>query len=419
MRVIVFPHDLDMGGSQLNAIELAAAVRDLGVEATIFGRPGTLNTRIDELGLEFVEAPVPRHRPSRAVVAALRRAARHQGATVLHGYEWPPALECYLAAASLPRTVALSTVMSMSVAPFIPKKMPILVGTEQIAQAERTVGRCSVEVLEPPVDLDHNGSITEEDRAAFRRQYSVQTNDFLIVCVSRLARELKAEGLMTAISSAAAFPQSWRVRLLVVGDGPARDEIHRAAAAANSSAGRAVVTLTGQLVDPRPAYAAADVVLGMGGSALRALAYSKPLIVQGEQGFFSLLDGHSAPAFLWQGWYGVGGDRAEGAAALTHCVHTLVSNPQLCQQLGSMGRGLVVDRFSLTAAARRQVEAYERVTDMRTSSVRLVASGTRVLPAYLHYRAERRLRRMLRRGSVDDFNKTPVAATHAVASTAV
>ena len=48
MKVLVYPHDLGMGGSQTNAIELAAAVRQFGVECTVFGRPGTLNARIAE-----------------------------------------------------------------------------------------------------------------------------------------------------------------------------------------------------------------------------------------------------------------------------------------------------------------------------------------------------------------------------------
>ena len=54
MKVLVYPHDLGMGGSQTNATELAAAVRQFGVECTVFGRPDTLNARIAELGLDFV-----------------------------------------------------------------------------------------------------------------------------------------------------------------------------------------------------------------------------------------------------------------------------------------------------------------------------------------------------------------------------
>ena len=55
MRIAVYPHDLGIGGSQLNAIEIAAGVRDLGHHPFVVGRPGALVERIHELGLEFVE----------------------------------------------------------------------------------------------------------------------------------------------------------------------------------------------------------------------------------------------------------------------------------------------------------------------------------------------------------------------------
>ncbi len=265
-------------------------------------------------------------------------------------------------------------------------------------------------MLEPPVDLAHNAPVPAEEVASFRRRFEVGTRDFLIVCVSRLARELKAEGMLTAISSTADFPASWRVRLLIVGDGPAREEIRQAAATANSKAGRTVVTLAGQLMDPRPAYAAADAVLGMGGSALRALAYSKPLIVQGERGFFSLLDEASAPTFFWQGWYGVGSDVAQGSANLTRILDHLVSHPEVCRTVGTMGRTLVVERFSLTAAARRQVEFYESALEAKPSTSAMVAGGTRALPAYARYQRDKKLRRAFGRATTDDFNTKPVAA---------
>jgi len=410
MKVIVFPHDLEMGGSQLNAIEIAGAVRDLGVETTIFGRRGALNTRIAELGLDFVEAPRPRLHPTPAVVSALRHLAADRGATVLHGYEWPPALECYAASVGLRATVAVSTVMSMSVAPFIPRQMPLLVGTEQIAHAERVAGRPDVGVLEPPVDLAHNAPLDEREVAAFRREYGIDAQDFLIVCVSRLAQELKAEGIITAITAVADLPPAWRVRLIVVGDGPAHNKIGCAAAAANGRAGRAAVTLAGQLADPRPAYAAAEAVLGMGGSALRALAFARPLIVQGEQGFFSLLDEDTAPTFFWQGWYGVGQDPAEGQGVFTQIVRRLVSDPGLRRRVGALGHRLVVDRFSLTAAARRQIEFYTRAEQDQAGTARLVASGGAALPGYALYEGDRRLRRAFGRGAADDFNSSPVAA---------
>ena len=73
MRILVYPHDLEMGGSQLNAIELAAAVRDLDHDVIVYGRPGPLTRRVHELGLEFVEAPDPWIRPNPRTVRHLRQ----------------------------------------------------------------------------------------------------------------------------------------------------------------------------------------------------------------------------------------------------------------------------------------------------------------------------------------------------------
>ena len=39
---------------------------------------------------------------------------------MIHGYEWPPGLEAAMAAEGLADVVAVCTVMSMAVAPFLP-----------------------------------------------------------------------------------------------------------------------------------------------------------------------------------------------------------------------------------------------------------------------------------------------------------
>ena len=306
MRVLVYPHDLNIGGSQTNAIELASRVRDLGVEAVIFGKPGTLCDRIADLGLEFIASPDPGRRPSIRIAQELRTIAKSRGMDILHGYEWPPSLECSAAAAMLPDTSVVSTVMSMSVPPFIPTTVPLVVGTEQICAHERARGRTRTHVLEPPVDLTHNRPSTDSELAAFRRRWGVTDGRPLVVCVSRLANELKAEGLLSAIAAVAGPLTDLGLQLMIVGDGPARAEIHQAAAAANATAPRSVI-MTGELTDPRTAYSAADVVIGMGGSALRALAFAKPLVVQGEKGFFELLDEKSWPRFAMAGlvWRGI------------------------------------------------------------------------------------------------------------------
>ena len=186
----------------------------------------------------------------------------------------------------------------------------------------RAVGRSAgISVLEPPVDLQHNVAPPNEAIAAFRRKWRIAPDSHLIVCVTRLAKELKAEGILSAISALSGPLRALPIQLMIVGDGPARHQIQGAAEDLNARSGEERIVLTGEMPDPRVAYASADISLGMGGSALRALAFSKPLIVQGERGFFELLTPRSLPTFEWQGWYGVGVEASRGAERFAAAVH--------------------------------------------------------------------------------------------------
>ncbi len=405
MRILIYPHDLGMGGSQTNAIELAGELRNLGVDCTVFGQPGTLNARIAELGLPFVESVNPGRRPSRRVAQQLRNLVTKGAFDIVHGYEWPPTLEAVLAVGGLPGTAVVSTVMSMAVAPFIPSWLPLVVGTQQIAAAEMAAGRPRVELLEPPVDLRHNVPPDTAALDAFRRSWGLDGRP-LVVCVTRLAAQLKLEGLLTAIGVAGCQQE---FQLLIVGDGPSRAEVKQAAERANATAGARTVVLTGELLDPRAAYAAADVVIGMGGSALRALAFAKPLIVQGERGFFEALTPETLPLFGWQGWYGVGDGSQSGRSRLLSALAPLLRDAGLRTDRGRFGRE-VVEEYSLTRAARRQLEIYREALGATYPPGERARGNTVAAGAFFGYHAQRRWSRLRGRRSSDDFNAFPVAA---------
>ncbi len=407
MRILVYPHDLNMGGSQMNAIDLAAAVRDLGHECVVYGRPGILCERIEALRLEFIEAPLPGPRPSGRAILNLRRLVRDRGFDIVHGYEWPPGLEAYLATMTGGRARAVCTVMSMAVAPFLPRSLPLIVGTQQIAAHERAAGRVAVQVIEPPVDLTHDVAPDRSALEAFRSRWGVGDLP-LVVCVSRLADELKAEGILTAIDAVPALSAEHSFQLLIVGDGAARNRIAQAADAANRATGRNAVVLTGELSDPRAAYALADVVLGMGGSALRALAFGKPLIVQGERGFFRTLTPQSLPEFRWRGWYGVGSGTGDGRRQLKGELVPLLQDGALRDRLGEFGRAAVED-FSLASAAVSQVAAY-RAALASPSAARAGGELAATASALVGYKVRRRVNHMLGSRRLDDFNARPAAA---------
>jgi hypothetical protein len=120
----------------------------------------------------------------------------------------------------------------------------------------------------------------------------------VVVLATRLVREQKAAGIELAIRAAAGA--TWR--LVIVGDGGLRADVEAWA----DELGGGAVTLLDEVPDPRPLYAAADVVLGLGTSVLRGIAMGRPSVVLGPEGQAMPVDELTIPALRATGWLAVG-----------------------------------------------------------------------------------------------------------------
>ncbi len=119
--------------------------------------------------------------------------------------------------AALPRVVlrtaltagaaAGGTIMSMAVAPFIPRSLPLIVGTREIAEAARRTRGGQVDVIEPR--LTPTAIIPAFPAQEFRVAHGSVTNSSIVV-VSRLALEFKLEGLQRAIRARRYWPPNDR-----------------------------------------------------------------------------------------------------------------------------------------------------------------------------------------------------------------
>lgn len=403
MRVIVYPHSMELGGSQFNALQLAGAMRDRGHEMTIVAEPGALIAHVRALGLEHIEVPVERRRPDRHVARMLAQLCRDRQIDIVHGHEWPPILDAF-AGFGLHGGAVVGTVMSMSVSPFIPKGVPLTVGTELIRQAALAAGHRHVDLLEPPVDMDADAPTVNGQ--SFRQRYDIQPDDVLVAIVCRLVPDLKLEGLLATCDAVGELGRAGKpVRLLIVGDGRARNEVERRAAAINTSVGRDLIILVGEISDPRPAYAGADIIVGQGGSALRGIAFAKPLIVVGESGFSELLTPETCARFLRQGWYGLGpGSRGSGAAAIRDALAELVDSEQRRLELGTFGRQLAEQRFSLKKAAETLENTYAAAIARHSRVVTRLADAARSVAGLTAYKIERKYERWQGATRVDDSN---------------
>jgi glycosyltransferase involved in cell wall biosynthesis len=374
MRLLVYPHDLSIGGSQINAIDLAAGVANAGHDVVVYGIPGPLVDYIEQRGLRFLPACRLRYRPAPSRIGQLAIIARRERLDLIHAYEWPPCLDAYYGAGLILGLPVLSTVLGMTIMPYVPASVPLIMGTADLGDEARKVQRGDVWVLEPPIDVthDHPGI----DGSVFRQTHGVANGELLVVSVSRLAIDLKLDALVRMIDAADLLAGKYPLRLILVGGGPAHDALLERANAVNQHWGRKVVTLTGPDFDPRFAYAAADVVVGMGSSALRALAIGRPVVVQGEEAFSEVFEPATLELFLRQGFYGMA-DSSLGANRLADQLDGLLVNPRRRETLGRFGRQVVTQRFSLGRAVRVQLDIYEQV--LRNPPLRHIPDAFRSL----------------------------------------
>ena len=265
--ILVLLNSLEMGGAQKNAIELADAIRRHGYSPTLmaWNLPDDTNKSMLEIASQRGLAVVVRDRPSRTLPAAdiVAQLARQQRSQLVHSYGWTM-FAAFWGPARWGRIPLVSTVYEMLVYGGPPYRSPLIFGTEY--QSRLAHRRGPTYLIPPPVDTHY------DDPALF--QPPPKDGVVRLAIISRLAEEMKARGVETAIRTLDRLPKN--VQLIVTGDGDAAPRLRQLGESVNNCLGRDAVRFSGNAVDARPFYSEADIVPGMGGAAARALAFGAP-----------------------------------------------------------------------------------------------------------------------------------------------
>ncbi|MFE1317514.1 glycosyltransferase [Kitasatospora phosalacinea] len=363
VRVLVHLNNLALGGAQLNAVDIARTLRDRGHQPVLFAQgvdgPAPLVDLAAEHGLDLVVAGDP-GTPHAVVRARLSRLAAEHGSQVIHAWEVRAARNAYFGPGRQGRIPIVTTFYGIRMLRGMPRYQPLVLGLGALVPDGRAFGHRDVRLIEPPVDTDSDapGAVSG---AAFRAEVGAADGRLLLCIVTRLVSGLEKDAGVSRTIAALRLLDDPNLVLAVVGGGPSEAHLRAEAAAANEELGREAIVLTGQRPDPRPAYQAADIVLGMGGSALRGLAFAKPVIVHGASGYTAvhepgpLVEPHASRCM-----YGHG-DHPADAKALAAQIRTLADAPDRRTELGRWGRDWVVGRFSLDHVSTAFEEIYREL----------------------------------------------------------
>ncbi|WP_380281413.1 glycosyltransferase family 4 protein [Kitasatospora purpeofusca] len=363
VRVLVHLNNLALGGAQLNAVDIARTLRDRGHDPVLFAQgvagPAPLVEVAAGHGLDVVVAGGP-DTPHADVRRRLGRLAAEHGSQLLHAWEVRAARNSYFGPGRYGRLPVVTTFYGIRMLRGLPRHQPLVLGLGALMGDGRAFGHRDVSLIEPPVNTATDAPGLA-DGSAFRHEHGIGDDELLLVIVTRLVPALEKDAGAELTVDAVRQLDDPRVRLVIVGAGPSLESLRIRAAAVNAALGRRAVLVPGQLADPRPAYQAADVVLGMGGSALRGLAFGKPVVVHGAAGYTAvhepgpLVEPHASRCM-----YGFGdGSRAPGTLAAQ--LRGLLDDPARRADLGAWGRQWVAGRFSLESVTSAFEDLYTRV----------------------------------------------------------
>ncbi|MGR9108638.1 MAG: glycosyltransferase family 4 protein [Gammaproteobacteria bacterium] len=385
MKVLVFAQQLAVGGTTINAIELSAALRDIyGHEVVLFASPGPLVRTAKEKGLRYIAAPEISFHPSNAKIRALREVIKQERPDVIHAWEWSQCLDAYYGAYLTLGIPLVVTDMLMDVNRVLPKLPLTTFGIPNLVDKAKNLGRKHAELLLPPVDVEFNAPGIIDPRN-FREKYGIEPGHLTLVTVSRLDPHLKYESLARSIDAIRTIGTTVPLQFVIVGGGPSEADLTKKAASVNEALGRQAIIMTGELTDPRPAYAAADIVIGMGGSALRAMAFAKPVIIVGARGFSKPFRPETAQHFLYNGIYGYGNGSPDNEQ-IAEDILSFVRDIDTLQDIGSFSRDFVVRHFSLETVTTQLHNYLTAAINQRPSFAMILTDAIRTSAVYVRDR---------------------------------
>ncbi|WP_232082627.1 glycosyltransferase family 4 protein [Arthrobacter sp. SO5] len=352
-------NSLALGGTQINAVDFASEVAAYGYESVLVGPLDTLpdGPSLFDVARERGVQLKTFDRPRSTVAGAhsLAALAKEHQADLVHVYGSWTSRPAWWGPCLMGRRPLVLTVYEMAVDSMTPRNTELIVGTKYLEE-ELVARPGGVRLISPPVDTRRDDSHVVSG-SAWVKSLGLDPENLRIVMVTRLDEEMKATAVSHAIRAVGGLANT-KVDLIIVGTGDAEIRLRGLADQVNASRRRHGIVLAGPMSDPRCAYAAADVVIGMGGSAARSLSFGKPLIVAGVAGWFRMFTPDSS-AELFRNSFWSPDSTPDPVGDLRRILLPILADSEKRSLLGRYGREFAQLNFGLPAMAKRLVDTYD------------------------------------------------------------
>jgi glycosyltransferase involved in cell wall biosynthesis len=225
----------------------------------------------------------------------------------------------------------------------------------------RGISGQNITVVHNAVPIQSLRQIKSDDSVVRQKKIDlgVAADEKLILCAGRLSKEKAQIDMVPALLRLKKQRPDLAVRLMIIGDGPEREQISQAIKAAGLESS---IVLTGHLKNLTPYYEAADVVAipslseGSPNVLLEAMAFGVPVVATRVGGIPEIVnDGETALLVP-----------AQDPGAMAAAIERLLSDPVTASTLAGQARRKVETDYSPESRAKTLIGIYDDVYSRRS-----------------------------------------------------
>lgn len=378
--------DLDTGGAELSAIEIAGAISEAGGRSIVLSRGGRLEADLAAAGGELIRFPAATKNPAKIIANAfeIARIIKRESADLIHARSRAPAWSTLIAArrAGVPFVTTYHGAYNEQGSLKRLYNSVMARGDLVIANSHYTADLVRsrygtpeerIRIIHRGVDMDrYDPAAIPADRvAAMRRAWGLREAERAVLHPARLSNW---KGQTTVIAAAEKLKQQGQLEdivFILAGDAQGREAYAEALRAQIASAGLgSSVRLVGHVTDMPAAFAASSAALvasiepeAFGRTATEAQAMGCPVIATAIGAPPETVLAEPAVAEdLATGWL-VGPGEPD---ALADALAALFSrSPAETTEMGRRARARVAENFSLEAMKAKTLAVYDELLPTR------------------------------------------------------
>lgn len=371
-RILMTLTRFDIGGAETHVLELSLELKRMGYYVVVASNGGVYEKNLEEAGIHHYRVPMNSKSPLkvRESLKLLKNIIDSENIEIVHAHGRIPAFLCGLLKKKMDFTFVTTAHWVFDTSHGL--KYITNWGEKVIAVSEdiKTYLMDNYKVNPTDIYVTINGIDTvkfskEADASDVIEEFSLEQNTTKIVYISRMDED-RAQ---VAFHLAEIVPELVKINpdieVVIVGGGNVYDKLEQQVNKINARLKKRYIVLTGPRTDIYKFAALSDIFVGVSRSALEAMACEKPVIVAGNEGYLGIFDEDKLQNAIDTNFCCRGLTHSTPEVLLTDLEKLLTNEKSENERLGTFGRNIILEKYSLSKMAGDCIKMYKAAHDTK------------------------------------------------------